>query len=143
MSDPSAATTFQWLVERGQPENHEPTVWLENSAEHPASHKHWTTDAWSAAMFPTRETAEAYIAEEHLEARAVEHGFMAHEDNAVVFDRPPSYLSGFEVHAAPEAIKAHIDKARKRSLEIQNEIGWLEGLYLRRVAEKAAGRWPA
>lgn len=74
-------TTFQWLIERGQPEQHEPTVWLENSAEHPASHQRWTTDAYQAAMFPTKQTAEEYIAEQRLTARAVKHGFMARLDD--------------------------------------------------------------
>ncbi len=73
------AATWQWLIERGQPEGEEWVIWLENSGEHPASHKHWTRNAYHAAMFPTREMAEAYIAEEGLEARAVEHGFMAVE----------------------------------------------------------------
>ena len=59
------------------------------------------------------------------------------------FRRPRSYAPGFEVHAAPEAIKAHIDQARERQAEIQNELGWLEGLYLRRAAEKDAGSWPS
>jgi hypothetical protein len=58
------------------------------------------------------------------------------------FRRPLDYEPGFEIHASPEAIKHYIDKARKRAMEIQNELGWLEGLYLRRVAEKAAGEWP-
>lgn len=95
MSDPKAperqsvASTFQWLIERGQPEGEEWPVWLENSAEHPASHKRWTRDAYSAAMFPTYETAEAYIVDEKLEARAVEHGFMAKvepSDYLIVYD---------------------------------------------------------
>jgi hypothetical protein len=79
---PLGETVFQWLIERGQPEQQEPTVWLENSAAHPASHKHWTTDANQAAMFPSRTAAEQYIAEElthpirGASARAVEHGFM-------------------------------------------------------------------
>lgn len=69
-------TTFQWLIERGQPESVAPTVWLEHSAAHPATHRAWTTNAHDAAMFPDRETAERYIADEGLDARAVEHGFM-------------------------------------------------------------------
>lgn len=73
-------TVFQWLIERGQPERHEPTVWLENSAAHPASHQRWTTDAYQAAMFPTKATAEEYITEQRLTARAVEHGFMTRLD---------------------------------------------------------------
>ncbi len=71
-------TTFQWLIERGQPESQVPTVWLEHSGRHPASHKHWTTVAHEAAMFPSREAAEDYIREQSIQsARAVEHGFMA------------------------------------------------------------------
>jgi hypothetical protein len=70
-------TTFQWLIERGQPEGETRPVWLEHSGRHPATRGQWTTNAWDAAMFPSRETAEAYIAAEALDARAVEHGFMA------------------------------------------------------------------
>lgn len=69
-------TTFQWLIERGQPEGEQNAVWLEHSVMHPATEKQWTSSAWDAAMFPSQETAEAYIAEQGLEARAVEHGFM-------------------------------------------------------------------
>lgn len=76
------ATTYQWLIERGQPESVSPTVWLENSAEHPPTHRAWTTNARQTAMFPDRETAERYIAEEGLDARAVEHGFMSAPDPA-------------------------------------------------------------
>ena len=68
-------STFQWLIERGQPEGESYPVWLENSAAHPASHTCWTKYARDAAMFPTRESAEAYIQDWNLDARAVEHGF--------------------------------------------------------------------
>lgn len=66
-------TTNQWLVERGQPEGETQAVW--HSHLDPAVP--WTTDAWRASMFPTREAAEECIAEHGLEARAVEHGFMS------------------------------------------------------------------
>ena len=72
-----ATTQFQWLIERGQPEEFTNAEWLENSGEYPATRRRWTRDAWRAAMFPDRETAEAYIAAEKIEARAVEHGFAA------------------------------------------------------------------
>ncbi len=85
-------TVFQWLIERGQPEGQVPTVWLEHSLEHLARDKHWTTNAREAAMFPSRETAEAYIREHFTStvtsqnpvaatARAVEHGFMTEGEN--------------------------------------------------------------
>lgn len=70
-----ATTAFQWLIERGQPEGLANAEWLEHSAEHPARDRQWTRDAWAAAMFPDRETAERFIADQSLEARAVEHGF--------------------------------------------------------------------
>lgn len=54
----------------------------------------------------------------------------------VAFRRPRSYTPEFEQHASPEAIQAHIDAARKRQAETQNELGWLEGLYLRRIQER-------
>lgn len=73
----SAAMTFQWLVERGQPEGETNALWLEHSVDHPARDKCWTRNAHQAAMFPDRETAESYISEHGLEARAVEHGFMS------------------------------------------------------------------
>ena len=79
--DHSAASVSQWLVERGQPEGVEPMpVYLEHSLDHPARDKCWTGDPWKAAMFPTRELAEAWITEHDLEARAVEHGFMTAPD---------------------------------------------------------------
>lgn len=75
------STTFQWLVERGQPEGEERAIWLEHSGKHPARDKCWTTNAWDAAMFPDREAAEDYIEREGLDARAVEHGFAAPENS--------------------------------------------------------------
>lgn len=67
---------------------------------------------------------------------------MSERASLIEFRRPQAYTSLFEQHAAPEAIKAHMEKARKRQQEISNELGWLEGLYLRRVAEREAGLWP-
>ena len=67
--------TIQWLIERGQPEGLDRAVWLEHSATHPARDQSWTTSAYVAAMFPNRATAEQWIAENQLDARAVEHGF--------------------------------------------------------------------
>lgn len=66
-------TTNQWLVERGQPEGEPQAIWH----SHIDPSETWTTDAWRASMFPTREAAEEWIAEHKLEARAVEHGFMS------------------------------------------------------------------
>lgn len=71
-----SVTTFQWLIERGQPEGETQAIWLEHNAYHIADEGRWTTDANDAAMFPDRETAEAWIADHTLDARAVEHGFM-------------------------------------------------------------------
>lgn len=79
-----AATTFQWLIERGQPEGEPRTVWLEHSARRPARDKVWTTVAHDAAMFPDRGTAERWIADNGLDARAVEHGFMGAVDRQPV-----------------------------------------------------------
>jgi hypothetical protein len=73
---PSGHTTNQWLIERGQPEGEQNAVWLEHTGIHPATEGRWTRNAWDAAMFPDKATAESYIAERGLEARAVEHGFM-------------------------------------------------------------------
>jgi len=58
------------------------------------------------------------------------------------FRRPPSFSPEFEVHSAPEAIRAYIEAARDRQEAIKNELGWLEGLYLCRLAQKEAGTWP-
>jgi len=77
MVDHADTTTFQWLIERGQPEGCDPPVYLENSASHPAAHKQWTKNVHDAALFPNRDTATDYITEQGLEARAVEHGFMS------------------------------------------------------------------
>jgi hypothetical protein len=75
--------TYQWLIERGQPEGVPNPVWLQHDIDHPARDMAWTTDAWHAAMFPDRAAAESWIAENSLGARAVEHGFM---DSADVVD---------------------------------------------------------
>lgn len=60
----------------------------------------------------------------------------------ILFPRPSSYLATFERRASPEAIRAHLDEARRRQAEVANEIGWLEGLLLRRLAQIDVGAWP-
>lgn len=77
-SEPATGeTVFQWLIERGQPEGLTSAQWLRHDGKHPARDKEWTTNAHAAAMFPTREAAEEWISDHDLDARAVEHGFVA------------------------------------------------------------------
>lgn len=81
----SDAASVCWLVERGQLENHEPTVWW--SGDPDIGWGGWTPDAWQAVRYPTKAAAEEVIAHAfraaHLSqghtAHAVEHAF-AHED---------------------------------------------------------------
>lgn len=71
MSDP---TRLAWLIERGQSMQHVPTVWWTGDE--------WTTDAWAARRFDTREDAEAAIRVHSGRPTygpfgiAVEHGFL-------------------------------------------------------------------
>jgi hypothetical protein len=104
-------TVFQWLIERGQPEGEERPVWLEHSGYHVAAEKRWTTNANESAMFPDRETAEDWIAEQGLTARAVEHGFMADERA----DTPSDTMSAWGVNQWREAWI----EARKESIRWQ------------------------
>ena len=48
----------QWLIERSQPERHDPTVWV---AHETASAIEWTTDPNKALWFNSRGAAEAFI----------------------------------------------------------------------------------
>lgn len=72
---PTPDPVFAWLIERGQAESHEPTMWW--VADH-----EWTTDATRAAWFATEAEADEVIRREisaHISrptARAVEHGFI-------------------------------------------------------------------
>lgn len=50
---------------------------------------------------------------------------------------------GFRRHAAPEAIKAEIERTRKAKQALERTLMELEGFYVIRVAEKASGQWPA
>jgi len=48
----------------------------------------------------------------------------------------------FEKDASPEAIEAHLKKARKRVYDTEREASWLQTLLFKRIAEKARGEWP-
>jgi hypothetical protein len=74
----------EWLIERGYTEAEPRTVWLKHTAVTPATEKEWTTDVNEAAMFPEREMAEKWIADNGLDARAVEHAWFVPEDGVVI-----------------------------------------------------------
>lgn len=123
-SDPaSSPITVQWLIERGQPEGFTSAVWLENSGNHPATHRQWTNVARNAAMFPDRETAEAYIAAEGLPGRAVEHGFTSDPASGPmasdVFDPPVEFPA--ISHETPE------DRGWAARWEFDQENEWTPG----------------
>lgn len=71
----SALPETAWLIERGQSENHAPTVWFVEGHE-------WTTDANLAARFAMEADADDYIRRfisahaAHPTARATEHVFL-------------------------------------------------------------------
>lgn len=44
--------------------------------------------------------------------------------------------------ASPEAIRAHLAKARAAARKAQRHVDWLEDLLERRTAERDAGTWP-
>lgn len=72
-------TETAWLIERGQPEQQEPTVWLEPMRRWGVvtSNDRWTTDAFEARRFDTREAAGAEIeSRQPFVGRAVSHGFI-------------------------------------------------------------------
>jgi hypothetical protein len=75
---PLGATTTQWLVEGRGGEGPGSFAWWLTFAWWLRGDGQWVTDAYDAAMFPTRETAEQYIAEKNVpDVIAVEHGFMS------------------------------------------------------------------
>ena len=80
----ASRTETAWLIERGHAENHEPTVWW--SGDENIGYGGWTTDAWQAVRYPTKDAADRVLREKftaHISqgplGRAVEHAF-AHED---------------------------------------------------------------
>lgn len=109
----------QWLIERGQPEGQVPTVWLENSALHPASHKHWTTEANEAAMFPTKKDADKWI-DEYLShpvrgpsARATEHIWFASTDDEPCSSPVSGSVSGLvDTATLPERLEDYVRAGR-------------------------------
>lgn len=90
MSDHQPTVTTAWLIERGQSMGQVPTAWYAD--EHNVLGHTWTTDAWRARRFATREECEAFIDERsgfpipshgshlgplgHRFGVAVEHGFI-------------------------------------------------------------------
>ena len=77
---PDEETTFAWLLERGQSQNHSPTVWW--TGDETVGWTGWTTDAWKAKRYGTKAEAEAEIRERFTfrasvppTADAVQHGF--------------------------------------------------------------------
>lgn len=72
-----------WLVERGQPENQYPTVWLKEVSSSGQGQAKWTENAWEAIRYHSQGAARcviiAYFAHptRPATARAVEHFFSA------------------------------------------------------------------
>ena len=77
-ASPPAQSSFCWLIERGQPEQQEPTLWWRGLYISGIPYMgRWTETANEAVRFRTREDAETRIQTEHLTlCRAVEHGFL-------------------------------------------------------------------
>jgi len=61
-------------------------------------------------------------------------------------DLPKPGNAGYEEHASPHAIRAHLAQARTKrrrvTAEYDNTINWLEGLLLDRTQQVADGQWP-
>lgn len=49
----------------------------------------------------------------------------------------------YEAHASPESIAVYLHREQEAAKRIARRIAWLEQLLERRLAEKAAGTWPA
>jgi len=82
----------RWLIERGQQENHTPTVWYVGSSDHPEDAMYggrWTESANRAVWFLTREECETAIFNEfarykndrRVHCHASEHVFLSQEPN--------------------------------------------------------------
>jgi hypothetical protein len=54
----------------------------------------------------------------------------------------PQDREGFAKHAAPQAIRWHLDKAREELRRQQRYALWLTDLLIDRLAEVADGTWP-
>ena len=79
MTTDSGATSA-WLIERGQSENHEPTIWWIGDRDATSRDgERWTQDANEATWFNSREEAQAVIDRlfaHPLSARATGHTFL-------------------------------------------------------------------
>lgn len=56
--------------------------------------------------------------------------------------RPYPDLDAMEVHAAPQAIRAHLEAARKRQADAARTVARLEALLERRLGQVERGEWP-
>jgi hypothetical protein len=70
---------FAWLIERGQARRQDPPIWWAGKAEFSRDPDNWTSDAWAAIRFPTRDAAATMVELLRLRREAigdpVEHGF--------------------------------------------------------------------
>lgn len=100
--DSHAASEQGWLVERGQSEGHNPTVWrIAPSTPDSRDQEGWTTDAFKATRYDTREEAQAVVDAlftgpmGRVTARATEHGFLRHPTAASDAAWPQGHAFGF------------------------------------------------
>lgn len=71
-----------WLIERGQPEGQEPTIWWRGKEQSGVPYMGlWTETAHDAMAFSSKATAEAFIASNYIRLRrATEHVFLNRAD---------------------------------------------------------------
>ncbi len=55
----------------------------------------------------------------------------------------PKYRDSVATFASPEAIAAHLAKARAALRRAEREVEWLEALQTKRAAQVEAGLWPS
>lgn len=129
-----------WLIERSQPENHDPTVYW--SGDETIGWSGWTTDAWKAVRYPTRVAADAVI-EERFRAAHISQGYMAHAvEHGFVSDLPKGVLF--------ESENKRLTVTEDRNGVVQVSVGepqdfrstelWAEDVAL---LEHALGQWVA
>lgn len=114
--------TNVWLIERGPALNHSPTVWWSGDGE--IGWDGWTTDAWQARPYRTREEAEKVIRERfrfaHISqgpsATAVQHGFTY---------RPAIDEGALRELRRVEALRAKSERVARKALTLAEEVyGW-------------------
>jgi hypothetical protein len=121
-----------WLIERGQPEGQEPTIWWRGKEQSGVPYMGlWTETAHDAMAFSSKATAEAFIASNYIRLRrATEHVFLNRADRLYArnFDLNREIV---ELRAKAQALQEQLNELQQFHAEVMAgcDIQKPHGLY--------------